>query len=76
MPGFHRDAVHYSSSLVLSLHGLPHRLLVVVCVCRVCSGHRSAWRVAVYATGVERYSYAKHSTRLVLFSFSLPVLAI
>lgn len=74
MPGFHRDPVHYSSHFVLSLHGLPHQLPVVVCVCRMCGGHRSSRRVAVYATGVERHSYAKHSTRLVLFPSFLLIL--
>lgn len=71
MPRFHRDPVHYSSHSMLYLHGLPHQLLMVVCVCPMCGGHRSSRRVAVYATGVKRHSHAKHSTWLVLFP-SLP----
>ena len=62
MPRLHGDFVYNSSRFMLSLHGLPHQLFMVVCVCAMCGGHCSSRRVAVHATGAERHSYAKYST--------------
>lgn len=59
---FHRDAVHYSSHLMLSLQRLPDQLSMVVCVRPMCCGHCSFRGVALHAAGVEGHSHEEHPT--------------